>query len=72
MTVVPDVIDAIKGFPSMHVLAAGGIATGRQVGAAGAWCGYAWLITVEAETTYTVTQKISRLGREHIAIAQPH
>ena len=26
MTVIPDVIDAIKCYPSMHVLAAGGIA----------------------------------------------
>ena len=41
MVVVPDVIDAVKDYDDIHVLAAGGIATGRQMaatamGAAGA------------------------------------
>lgn len=68
MVVVPDVIDAIKDYPEMDVLAAGGIATGRQMaacmamGAAGAWCGSVWLTTVEAETTPTVKEKMLKAG----------
>ena len=64
MVVVPDVIDAIKDQPDVHVLAAGGIATGRQMaavmamGAAGAWTGSVWLTTVEAETIPTVKAKM--------------
>ena len=64
MVVVPDVLDAIKDYDNMHVLAAGGIATGRQMaacmamGAAGAWCGSVWLTTAEAETTPTVKEKM--------------
>ena len=33
MVVVPDVIDAVKDYDDIHVLAAGGIATGRQMAA---------------------------------------
>ena len=68
MVVVPDVIEAIKDYKGIHVLAAGGIATGRQMaacmamGAAGAWCGSVWLTTVEAETTATVKQKMLEAG----------
>ena len=68
MVVVPDVIDAVKGYDDIHVLAAGGIATGRQMaacmamGAAGAWCGSVWLTTAEAETTPTVKQKMLAAG----------
>ena len=64
MVVVPDVIDAVKDHPDVHVLAAGGIATGRQMaavmamGAAGAWTGSVWLTTVEAETIPTVKAKM--------------
>ena len=64
MVVVPEVIEAIKGHKGMYVLAAGGIATGRQMaasmamGAAGVWCGSVWLTTVEAETTPTVKAKM--------------
>ncbi|MDX2156534.1 MAG: nitronate monooxygenase [Hyphomicrobiaceae bacterium] len=64
MVVVPDVLDAIKDHPDVHVLAAGGIATGRQMaavmamGAAGAWTGSVWLTTVEAETIPTVKAKM--------------
>jgi NAD(P)H-dependent flavin oxidoreductase YrpB (nitropropane dioxygenase family) len=45
------------------VLAAGGIATGRQIaaamalGAEGVWCGSVWLTTEEAETQPAVKQK---------------
>jgi len=57
---VPDVVDAVSPVP---VLAAGGIATGRQLaaaialGAQGAWCGSVWLATDEAETDPVVRQK---------------
>ncbi|MBS0242286.1 MAG: nitronate monooxygenase [Proteobacteria bacterium] len=64
MVVVPEVIEAIKDHPNVEVLAAGGIATGRQMaavmamGAAGAWTGSVWLTTVEAETIPTVKAKM--------------
>jgi len=60
MVLVPDVVDAVSPVP---VLAAGGIATGRQLaaaialGAQGAWCGSVWLATDEAETDPVVRQK---------------
>jgi len=52
MVLVPQVVDAVGSIP---VLAAGGIATGRQVaaalalGAQGAWMGSIWLTTTESE-----------------------
>jgi NAD(P)H-dependent flavin oxidoreductase YrpB (nitropropane dioxygenase family) len=54
MVLVPQVVDAVGDVP---VLAAGGIANGRQVaaslalGAAGVWCGSIWLGTEEGEST---------------------
>jgi NAD(P)H-dependent flavin oxidoreductase YrpB (nitropropane dioxygenase family) len=51
MVLVPEVVDAVG--PSVPVLAAGGIGSGRQVaaalalGAAGAWMGSLWLGTAE-------------------------
>ena len=59
MVLIPDVVDAV----STPVLAAGGIATGRQMaasmalGAAGVWTGSVWLTTEEAETHPVVKQK---------------
>jgi NAD(P)H-dependent flavin oxidoreductase YrpB (nitropropane dioxygenase family) len=64
IVLVPEVLEAIKDYPNMHVLAAGGISTGRQMaacmamGASGAWCGSVWLTTTEAETTPTVKEKM--------------
>lgn len=64
MVLVPEVLDAIKDYPGIEVLAAGGIATGRQMaacmamGAAGAWTGSVWLTTAEAETIPTVKAKM--------------
>ena len=55
-------------FPDVSVLAAGGIATGRQMaacmamGAEGAWTGSVWLTTAEAETTPTVKEKMLAAG----------
>ena len=60
MVLVPEVVDAVAPVP---VLAAGGIASGRQVaaamalGAAGVWTGSVWLTTAEAETDPVVKQK---------------
>jgi NAD(P)H-dependent flavin oxidoreductase YrpB (nitropropane dioxygenase family) len=64
MVLIPEVLRAIRDYPHVHVLAAGGIATGRQMaacmamGASGAWTGSVWLTTAEAETTPTVKQKM--------------
>jgi NAD(P)H-dependent flavin oxidoreductase YrpB (nitropropane dioxygenase family) len=60
MVLVPDVVDAVAPIP---VLAAGGIARGRQIaaalalGAEGVWCGSVWLTTEEAETPPVVKEK---------------
>jgi len=60
MVLVPEVVDAVAPTP---VLAAGGIANGRQIaaalalGAEGVWCGSVWLTTEEAETHPAVKQK---------------
>jgi NAD(P)H-dependent flavin oxidoreductase YrpB (nitropropane dioxygenase family) len=60
MVLVPEVVDAVSPTP---VLAAGGIARGRQIaaalalGAEGVWCGSVWLTTEEAETVPVVKEK---------------
>ena len=60
MVLVPEVVDAVAPTP---VLAAGGIANGRQIaaalalGAEGVWCGSVWLTTEEAETHPVVKEK---------------
>ncbi|MER5999397.1 NAD(P)H-dependent flavin oxidoreductase [Nonomuraea sp. NPDC051941] len=60
MVLVPQVVDAVAPVP---VLAAGGIASGRQMaaamalGAEGVWCGSVWLTTEEAETSPAVKRK---------------
>jgi NAD(P)H-dependent flavin oxidoreductase YrpB (nitropropane dioxygenase family) len=65
MVLVPEVVDAVAPLP---VLAAGGIARGRQLlagmalGAAGVWCGSVWLTTEEAETPPAVKEKYLRAG----------
>ena len=65
MVLVPEVVDAVAPIP---VLAAGGIARGRQLaagmalGADGAWCGSVWLTTEEAETAPAVKEKFLRAG----------
>lgn len=61
MVLVPEVVDAVAPLP---VLAAGGIANGRQMaaamalGAQGVWCGSVWLTTEEAETLPAVKAKM--------------
>ncbi|MFF5204457.1 NAD(P)H-dependent flavin oxidoreductase [Streptosporangium sp. NPDC000396] len=60
MVLVPQVVDAVD----VPVLAAGGIADGRQMaaalalGAEGVWCGSVWLTTEEAETPPSVRRKM--------------
>jgi NAD(P)H-dependent flavin oxidoreductase YrpB (nitropropane dioxygenase family) len=63
MVLVPEVVDAVAPTP---VLAAGGIASGRQMaaamalGAQGVWTGSVWLTTEEAETHPVVKDKFLR------------
>jgi NAD(P)H-dependent flavin oxidoreductase YrpB (nitropropane dioxygenase family) len=63
MVLVPDVVDAMGDVP---VIAAGGIASGRQLaaalnlGAVGVWTGSVWLTTQEAETHPVVKEKMLR------------
>jgi NAD(P)H-dependent flavin oxidoreductase YrpB (nitropropane dioxygenase family) len=60
MVLVPEIVDEVSPLP---VVAAGGIASGRQMaaalalGAAGVWTGSVWLTTEEAETHPVVKQK---------------
>lgn len=60
MVLVPEIVDAVAPLP---VLAAGGIASGRQIaaalvlGAQGVWTGSVWLTTEEAETHPAVKEK---------------
>jgi NAD(P)H-dependent flavin oxidoreductase YrpB (nitropropane dioxygenase family) len=60
MVLVPDVVDVMGDTP---VIAAGGIASGRQMaaamalGAVGVWTGSVWLTTHEAETHPVVKEK---------------
>jgi NAD(P)H-dependent flavin oxidoreductase YrpB (nitropropane dioxygenase family) len=62
MVLTPQVADAVAPIP---VLAAGGIADGRQIaaaialGAAGVWTGSVWLMTEESETDATVRLKFA-------------
>ncbi len=62
MVLVPQVVDAVG--PDVPVLAAGGIADGRQMaaalalGAQGVWTGSMWLLTVEADMAPEVTDNL--------------
>ena len=64
LVLVPEVVEAVKPYGDLPVLAAGGIVTGRQMaacmamGAAGAWTGSVWLTTAEAETSPSVKEKM--------------
>jgi NAD(P)H-dependent flavin oxidoreductase YrpB (nitropropane dioxygenase family) len=65
MVLVPEIVDAVAPLP---VLAAGGIASGRQMaaamalGAQGVWTGSVWLTTKEAETHPVVRDKFLAAG----------
>ncbi len=62
MVLVPQVVDAVG--PKVPVLAAGGIADGRQMaaaialGAQGVWTGSMWLLTQEADMQPEVTENL--------------
>jgi NAD(P)H-dependent flavin oxidoreductase YrpB (nitropropane dioxygenase family) len=64
MVLIPDVIRAIKPIRDVPVLAAGGIANGRQMaacmamGAAGAWTGSVWLTTSESDVPQILREKM--------------
>jgi NAD(P)H-dependent flavin oxidoreductase YrpB (nitropropane dioxygenase family) len=64
LVLIPDVLRAIKPIRNVPVLAAGGIATGRQMaacmamGAAGAWTGSVWLTTAESDLPEIVRDKL--------------
>jgi NAD(P)H-dependent flavin oxidoreductase YrpB (nitropropane dioxygenase family) len=63
MVLTPEIVEVAAGRP---VLAAGGIATGRQMaaalalGAAGAWCGSVWLSSTEDVANQAVKDKFLR------------
>jgi NAD(P)H-dependent flavin oxidoreductase YrpB (nitropropane dioxygenase family) len=62
MVLIPEVVDAVG--PDVPVLAAGGIATGRQMtaalalGAQGVWTGSQWLTVAEANTSPEIMGKL--------------
>jgi NAD(P)H-dependent flavin oxidoreductase YrpB (nitropropane dioxygenase family) len=62
MVLIPEVVDAVG--PDVPVLAAGGIATGRQMaaalalGAQGVWTGSMWLTVAEANTSPLIMDKL--------------
>lgn len=64
LVLVPEVVEAIRPFSDVPILAAGGIVTGRQMaacmamGADGAWTGSVWLTSAEAETSPVVKKKM--------------
>ncbi len=64
LVLVPEVLETLRDYSDIFVLAAGGIVTGRQMaacmamGASGAWTGSVWLTTLEAETNPAVKQKM--------------
>jgi NAD(P)H-dependent flavin oxidoreductase YrpB (nitropropane dioxygenase family) len=64
LVLIPEVLRAIKPLRSVPVLAAGGIATGRQMaacmalGAAGAWTGSVWLTTAESDLSGILREKM--------------
>lgn len=71
LVLVPEVIEALKPYGDIPVLAAGGIVTGKQMaacmamGAAGAWTGSVWLTTAEAETNEAVKEKMLAATSRH-------
>jgi NAD(P)H-dependent flavin oxidoreductase YrpB (nitropropane dioxygenase family) len=73
LVLIPEVVEALKPYGSVPVLAAGGIVTGRQMaaavalGAAGVWTGSVWLTTDEAETApYTVEKMLAATSRDTV------
>jgi NAD(P)H-dependent flavin oxidoreductase YrpB (nitropropane dioxygenase family) len=73
MVLVPEVVEAAAPLP---VLAAGGIATGRQVAAAralgadGVWMGTAWLAARESELTPQARQRVIQAASSDAVLSQ--
>jgi NAD(P)H-dependent flavin oxidoreductase YrpB (nitropropane dioxygenase family) len=61
---VPEIVETLREYPEVSILAAGGIVTGKQMaacmamGAEGAWTGSVWLTTAEAETHPVIKEKM--------------
>jgi NAD(P)H-dependent flavin oxidoreductase YrpB (nitropropane dioxygenase family) len=72
-SLVPQVVDIAGETP---VLAAGGVVTGRHIaaaialGAAGVWCGTAWLLTKEHELDPIIVDKLLQAGPEDTVISR--
>ena len=73
LSLVPQIVDVAGDVP---VLAAGGIATGRQIvaalalGAVGVWLGTAWLATREYGLSETIVEKLLAAGSEDTVISR--
>jgi NAD(P)H-dependent flavin oxidoreductase YrpB (nitropropane dioxygenase family) len=72
MVLVPEVIDAVRQVRDIPILAAGGIADGRQVaaslalGAQGVWTGSVWLTTHEADTPAYAKSRMLTAGAQDV------
>ncbi len=64
LVLVPEIVETLRDYPEVSILAAGGIVTGKQMaacmamGAEGAWTGSVWLTTAEAETHPVIKEKM--------------
>ncbi|MEE2784982.1 MAG: nitronate monooxygenase family protein [Pseudomonadota bacterium] len=64
LVLVPEIVETLREYPEVSILAAGGIVTGKQMaacmamGAEGAWTGSVWLTTAEAETHPVIKEKM--------------
>ena len=72
-SLVPQIVDVAGDIP---VLAAGGVATGRQIvaalalGAVGVWLGTAWLATKEYDLSDAIVEKLLAAGSEDTVISR--
>lgn len=75
MVLTPQIVDLVAPLP---VLAAGGIATGRQMaaamalGAAGVWCGSVWLCTAQSDAPPEVKRKILAARSQDAVISRSY
>jgi len=75
MVLTPQIVDLVAPIP---VLAAGGIATGRQMaaamalGAAGVWCGSVWLCTAQSDAPPEVKRKILAARSQDAVISRAY
>ena len=75
MVLTPQIVDLVAPLP---VLAAGGIASGRQMaaamalGAAGVWCGSVWLCTAQSDAPPEVKRKILAARSQDAVISRSY